>query len=228
MKLLLIILFLPGLCFTIAAQDDHSKDTVPDKIFEKVDIEAGFPGGMDGWRKYLDKNLNLKVPQKNGAPVGCYPVAVQFVVDKNGNITEVKPLTDFGYGMEDEVVKIIRNGPKWIPATQNGKPVKAYRKQTVTFLMIDDAFDITMKEPFFLYTNTDNRVNIEVKKVKHENLEMAMSQGKIVFNPDGSYSIFVNKPGKAILEITNRKKLGKKIGAVYFIVKARPDNPSVP
>jgi protein TonB len=37
--------------------------------------------------------------------------------------------------MEDEAVKTIKRGPKWVPAQQNGRQVKAYRKQPITFVV---------------------------------------------------------------------------------------------
>ena len=60
---------------------------------------------------------------------------MQFIVDKEGNISDVKSLTDKGFGMEEEAMKIIKRGPKWTPAVQNGRNVKAYRKQPITFLV---------------------------------------------------------------------------------------------
>ncbi|MBI1781324.1 MAG: TonB family protein [Sphingobacteriales bacterium] len=104
-----------------------------DQIFTKVEIEAGFPGGDGAWKKFLERNLNGQVPSDNGAPEGTYRVLVQFVVDKEGNVSDVKPLTSYGYGMEEEAVKAIKKGPKWTPAEQNGRKVKAYRTQPIVF-----------------------------------------------------------------------------------------------
>ncbi|MBS1575980.1 MAG: TonB family protein [Bacteroidetes bacterium] len=114
---------------------EEKKEDDENKIFEKVEIEAAFPGGESAWRKYLERNLNANTPVDNGAPEGSYTVWVQFIVDKEGNISDVKPLTSHGYGMEDEAVKIIKKGPKWTPAQQNGRQVKAYRKQPITFVV---------------------------------------------------------------------------------------------
>jgi protein TonB len=114
---------------------EEKKEDDENKIFEKVEIEAQFPGGESNWRKYLERNLNANTPVDNGAPEGSYTVWVQFIVDKEGNISDVKPLTSHGYGMEDEAVKIIKKGPKWTPAQQNGRQVKAYRKQPITFVV---------------------------------------------------------------------------------------------
>lgn len=108
------------------------------KIYDLVEIEASFPGGDAAWRRYVENNVNAATPVVYGAPPGTYTVVVQFVVDKNGNLSDVKPLTHHGFGMEAEVVRVIRRGPKWEPASQEGRKVKAYRKQPVTFTVIEE------------------------------------------------------------------------------------------
>jgi len=119
-------------------------DTIPgnvtandDKVFEAVDEEAYFPGKEDGWRSFLENNLNPAAPVDNGAPAGTYTVYIQFVVDVDGKLSAIKPLTKHGYGMEAEVMRILRKSPPWVPAIQSGKPVRAYRKQPVTFQVIE-------------------------------------------------------------------------------------------
>ncbi len=112
---------------------EEKKEDDENKICDKVEIEAGFPGGESKWRQYLERNLNANAPVDEGAPEGTYTVQVQFVVDKEGNISDVRSLTNHGYGMEAEAMRVIKKGPKWTPAIQNGRNVKAYRKQPITF-----------------------------------------------------------------------------------------------
>jgi periplasmic protein TonB len=116
----------------VAAPKD---ETDYDQTFTKVEVEASFKGGEAAWRKYLERNLNASAPVDNGANPGSYTVVVQFIVDKEGNISDVKALSNHGYGMEDEAVRVIKRGPKWEPAIQNGRQVKAYRKQPITFVV---------------------------------------------------------------------------------------------
>lgn len=111
------------------------KEEDEDKIFTKVENEAEFPGGDAAWRRYLEKNLDPNAPVENGAPEGTYKVTVQFIVSKDGSISDVKALTSHGYGMEEEAIKIIKKGPKWTPALQNGRNVNAYRSQPITFVV---------------------------------------------------------------------------------------------
>jgi len=114
---------------------EEKKEDDENKIFDKVEIEAGFPGGESKWRQYLERNCNGQVASDNGAPEGTYTTIVQFVVDKEGNISDVRPLTSHGFGMEEEAMRVIKKGPKWTPAVQNGRNVKAYRKQPITFVV---------------------------------------------------------------------------------------------
>jgi periplasmic protein TonB len=118
-----------------AQAETASKESLDDSPFVKVEVEASFPGGSDGWKQYLMKNLKADIPVNNRARPGTYQVIVQFIVSKDGSISNVTPLTSLGYGMEKEVVRVIKKGPKWIPATQNGNIVRAYRKQPITFIV---------------------------------------------------------------------------------------------
>jgi N-acetylmuramoyl-L-alanine amidase len=103
------------------------------KIFEKVEVEAEFPGGSQAWTGFLERNLNTQIPVTKRAPIGTYTVIVQYVVGTDGSISDVKAKTNHGYGMEEEAVRVIKRGPRWTPAIQNGRPVNAYRRQPITF-----------------------------------------------------------------------------------------------
>jgi len=117
---------------------EEKKEDDENKIFDKVEIEASFPGGDSKWKQYLERNCNGQIASDNGAPEGTYTTIVQFVVDKEGNISDVRALTNHGYGMEAEAMRVIKKGPQWKPAIQNGRQVKAYRKQPITFLVTGD------------------------------------------------------------------------------------------
>jgi N-acetylmuramoyl-L-alanine amidase len=118
-------------------QDRHKRATQDtDIVFEKVEIEAAFPGGEKAWRAFLEKNLDANVPVKNGVKPGTYTVFVQFIVDKNGKASEYKVLTNHGYGLEEESLKCIRKAGKWSPAIQNGKLVKSIKKMPFIYRIL--------------------------------------------------------------------------------------------
>ena len=104
-------------------------------VFEKVEEEADFKGGVKGWINFLEHTLNGDVPARKNAPFGKYTVIVQFIVNKKGKISEIKALTCHGFGMEKEVIRVMKKSPDWVPAMQNGRPVNAYRKQPITFVV---------------------------------------------------------------------------------------------
>jgi len=102
-----------------------------------VEKEAEFAGGMEGWKRYLEENLNANVAANDKAPVGYYTVKVQFIVDKEGKVNMVKavsvPALCPSCGKEAE--RIVRKGPKWNSAIQNGEPVIYQANQYITFMV---------------------------------------------------------------------------------------------
>jgi len=97
--------------------------------------EAEFKGGNEAWKRFLEKNLKSDVPSKNGARKGTYLVVIRFVIDKEGFASSIKAETNFGYGMEEEVIRVIKKSEKWRPAIYLGKQVNAYRRQPITFVV---------------------------------------------------------------------------------------------
>mgnify|MGYP000700474144 CR=1 FL=1 len=110
---------------------EHSRNNDP--IFYTVQKPAEFPGGSVGWSKYLMKNLNHDLLYKNKAVPGKYTVKLNFVVNSNGDVENVIPENNPGYGSAAEAIRVIINGPKWIPAEQNGKKVNYLMKQVIVF-----------------------------------------------------------------------------------------------
>ena len=127
------------------AQSNNGGDTLPTtevpetgmQVFTKVEVEATFPGGDVDWREYLMNSINADIPVLNGANAGTYNVIVRFIVNKEGVISDVVAETRNGFGMEQEAIRVIKNGPKWNPAIQNNRPVNAYRRQPFTFMVVE-------------------------------------------------------------------------------------------
>jgi TonB-dependent SusC/RagA subfamily outer membrane receptor len=104
-------------------------------LFDQVEQNPQPKGGEAAWRKHLEKNLDINIAVKNNAPLGRYTVKIRFIIEKDGSISQLAPLTMHGYGMEEEAIRVIKSGPGWEPAQQNGKKVRAYRTQPITFLV---------------------------------------------------------------------------------------------
>ena len=108
------------------------KKTDDDAPFTRVEIDASFPGGMTQWARFLNKNLRYPDDAVSQGIGGT--VVVQFVVDLDGNVSDVKAISgpETG-GLREEAERVIKKSGKWVPAIQNGRHVKAYRRQPVTF-----------------------------------------------------------------------------------------------
>lgn len=101
-----------------------------DKTFTKVEIESEFPGGMSAWARYLNRNLRYPQDAIDNEVQGT--VIVQFIVDKEGNVSDVEAVSGANE-LRDEAVRVIKKSGKWTPAVQNGRQVKSYKKQPIVF-----------------------------------------------------------------------------------------------
>ena len=162
----------------VSSKQDSTK--LNSNEFIKVEIEASYPGGVAAWKKFLEKNLDAGVTAKNDAPVGKYSAMAIFIVDKDGSLSDVKALTKFNYGIEDEMLRVISKSGKWTPASQDGKPVKAYRKQPLTFIVDSGDFTINSTEPYTLFTNMDNEITVRARKIKPGDININVPGGKAI------------------------------------------------
>ena len=101
-----------------------------DGIILKVEIESEYPGGMSAWQRFL--NRNLRYPQEAIDQNVEGFVTVQFIVDKEGNVSDVEAVSGPAE-LRVEAVRVIKKSGKWTPAIQNGRKVKSYKKQPIGF-----------------------------------------------------------------------------------------------
>jgi TonB-dependent SusC/RagA subfamily outer membrane receptor len=109
---------------------NNTTDTIPDKIFTKVENEAEFPGGKEAWTKYIVSKVKASVDSLNDKDFGT--CVVKFIVNTDGSVSEVEATTMKDTKLAEVAMNAIRTGPKWIPATQNDHVVASYRLQPVT------------------------------------------------------------------------------------------------
>ncbi len=125
-RLFLLVLFLlPGSAKVLSQSNANSDE------FAVVDKIPQFPGNFQAYvrenMKYPAKALQDKVEGK---------VYVQAIIDKDGSITEVKILEDPGAGLGEEAARMIKEMPKWIPASHKGESIRMLIKFPITFSLL--------------------------------------------------------------------------------------------
>ncbi len=198
--------------------------TSPDnKIFDRVEISPTFPGGEEKWKQFLQVNQDPTIPVGKEAPKGTYTVVIQFVVHSDGYITDIKPLTKYGYGMEEEAIRLISKGPKWLPAMQNGHLVTAYKRQPISFIVEEEnnssvsfSNPIKTRQLNIFYIGIENPVRIYASDTKPENLIIKISSGTIE-GSSGKYIVKVDHPGEVVIDVfANVAGVTLKLGSHKF------------
>lgn len=109
-----------------------SDEKIDESIFTVVEQPASYPdGGMDGFYKYVSKNMVYPEEAKKMKIEGR--VFVVFLVDKEGKITNVQTVKGIGGGCDEEAERLLRECQNWIPAKQRGKPVKVRMNIPIMF-----------------------------------------------------------------------------------------------
>ncbi len=103
-----------------------------ESVIEPTPIEIAAPeGGKRAFKQYLEQNLQYPEQALNQKIEG--KVTVQFTLESNGVITDFKVIKGLGYGCEDEVIRLIKAGPKWTPTKRNNEPVRDRVKVRMRF-----------------------------------------------------------------------------------------------
>lgn len=100
-------------------------------IFTVVEAQPEFPGGIGAFREYIMTEIRYPSEARRKGVEGR--VDVEFVVDKDGSLSEVKAIKGIGSGCDEEAVRVLKNAPAFKPATQNGKRVRVRMVVPVTF-----------------------------------------------------------------------------------------------
>jgi periplasmic protein TonB len=101
------------------------------KIFTMVDETAEFPGGMSAMRAYLAKSIHYPDSAKKNNIQG--KVILQFIVNKDGSISNVDIMRNLPGGCGEEARRVVLAMPKWKPGLMNGQPVDMYYTLPISF-----------------------------------------------------------------------------------------------
>ena len=101
------------------------------KVFDVVEQMPSFPGGNAALMNYLGQNIKYPVIAEENGIQGR--VIVQFVVGKDGHISDVRVAKSVDPSLDKEAVRVVKGMPRWIPGKQNGQAVTVRYTLPVTF-----------------------------------------------------------------------------------------------
>lgn len=110
---------------------DAPAEEVAEEIFTIVEDQPTPVGGMQAFYQFVQKELKYPAQARRMGIEGR--VYVQFVVDRDGSITEVTTIRGIGAGCDEEAVRVLKNAPKWNPGKQRGRAVKVRMILPITF-----------------------------------------------------------------------------------------------
>ena len=205
------------------------KDTLtPDEsVFEVVEQMPEFPdGGMTGLMKYFKKYMRYPEEAKKAGTQGR--VVVQFLINKNGAISDVSVLRSVDRLLDAEAVRLVRSMPKWKPGMQKGKAVTVKYTLPVPFRLKDVEAEASDKK--------DHLIIVEGAQTGYADISIQVNGREVTpeilraLNPDRIQSVSIlkepvdvakyttDKSKKAVMQVTLKKEDPKPLaGAVSTI-----------
>ena len=193
------------------------KDTLtPDEfVFEVVEQMPEFPnGGVTGLTEYIKQNLRYPEEAKKAGTQGR--VVVQFLINKNGAISDVSVLRSVDRLLDAEAVRLVRSMPKWKPGMQKGKAVTVKYTVPLSFKLMEDVkAEASDKKNDEIIVNTDHEDVLTVVDGQEVTPELLGA-----LNPDRIQSVSVLKRPSLVAQYTTDKS--KKAVMLVTLKKEEP------
>ena len=113
--------------------EENPVEPVPESknVYESVEQMPEFPGGMEEMMKFLQQNIQYPASAAKNKVEGR--VVLQFVVEKDGQIGEVKVARSVDPELDAEALRVVKSMPNFIPGRQDGKPVAVWYTIPISF-----------------------------------------------------------------------------------------------
>ena len=132
----IVTVTIPFMALTVVGETGWMPDDDMADVFVTVDEDPQFPGGMDALYKWLAEHIEYPQQAKENGIEG--KVYVTFVVEKDGSITKPLLLRDIGGGCGQEVIRVVKMMPRWIPGKNHGETVRVQFNIPVKFTLSDE------------------------------------------------------------------------------------------
>ncbi|MDB5110244.1 MAG: hypothetical protein JWR67_1358, partial [Mucilaginibacter sp.] len=189
--------------FTLGAIKPTASAIVhPDNnVYESVETEPAFPGGIQEFYNFLSKTIKYPAEMREKKVQG--KVYVQFVVEEDGSLSDIKAIRGPGSGSEEEAVKAIGLSPKWNPGIQNGKTVRVQYTVPVNFALADNVNSVTIKNPvvpIYVVDGVEADINT-MKKIKADDIKSIN-----VIKDKSAKALYGDRGVNGVVSITTKKQ----------------------
>ena len=133
MKRLIIMSLMATCCLTtvLAQKTVVSQKDQKEEPFDVVEDMPAFPGGMEAMIQFISSNIQYPADAQKQKVDGR--VLVNFVVEKDGSITEVKVIKPTFPSLDAEAIRVVKAMPKWKPGYQRGQAVRVQFTMPINF-----------------------------------------------------------------------------------------------
>lgn len=177
------------------------------KVFTSVETQPTFPDGIDAFYTFLGRYIRYPAAMRNNNIQGR--VIVTFVVEKDGSLSDIHCLRDLGYGSAEEVVRVLKISPKWIPGNQNGLPVRVQYTAPINFQLQETPNPFTtdtvktrtpspQKQPLYIIDGK------EATQEEFKNIKPSTIQAVNVLKGDMAVKLYGDKGTNGVLVITTK------------------------
>jgi len=208
----------PDLVDEVKAISKNTRDT--NQVFDAVEENPEFVGGMEGLGKFLQENLKYPEAAKKANYSG--KVYTSFIVNTDGTTTNFEVLKSGEFGFNEEALRVLKLVPKWIPGKSKGKNVRSRFIVPINFALeeekistsvfaipdngkfeMKDKSKMKFEEPKnYIYYLDDNEITQDDIKKLDINLIESMS----IFKGDKAVEKYGEKCRNGVMVITSKKK----------------------
>lgn len=110
--------------------EEEAEDAPPVRFAEEM---PEYVGGMEAMYAFLKNELQYPEAARNNGIQGT--VLLEFVVERDGSVSNVKPLVSLFPECDAEAIRVVKKMPKWKPGKQMGKPVRCYFNLPIRFTL---------------------------------------------------------------------------------------------
>ncbi|GAB3520027.1 hypothetical protein GCM10027442_42420 [Emticicia fontis] len=111
-----------------AQKADKSK-----QLFEQVDQTPEFPGGMPAMLDFIGKNLKYPKQARDKKIQG--KVLIKLIIEEDGSISDTSIMQGLGYGCDEEVTRVVKAMPKWVPGKRDNELVRTSMVLPIMFAL---------------------------------------------------------------------------------------------